>query len=481
MERVKLVGLDFGSTTTSMMIAEAGLQSNCATGRMAFSNAEIVFKPPAVFTPFDGDSLKLAEIDALLRSWLADARLDRSSIFSGGAIVTGLAARRSNVAALRTLIAATIGDAIVATADDPRLESWLAFMGSAAALSRRSGGRPVLNVDIGGGTTNPALGIDGHVTATGSAFIGARHIRVRPGTYEVEDLSVMAEAMLDHLGIGARRGDELSSSDVQRIVACQVDGLEALTSGDGSFFKTPLGRRLEQAPFMMPAGAEPIVTFSGGVGELIYAAAAGAPLPPQTHYGDLGIDLARAILSSPRLSRDLFGYVPETRGRATVQGLTLNNTEISGTTLFLPSADQLPLRDLPVVTSISMTADPSAIRRALHLAHAASGGACVLVESSEAAPGADLVKAFGLALKEALAASKLDISRPLVLLTTANVGKAIGNYATDWKQTAHNLIVIDEIVQRDAQFVTIGRPRHGVVPVSFYGMRDPIPVTPKFQ
>ncbi len=472
MDRVKLVGLDFGSTTTSMMIAEAGLRSNCATGRMAFSDTEIVFKPPAVFTPFDGDCLNLAAIETLLNQWLADARLERTSIFSGGAIVTGLAARRSNVAGLRGLISAAIGDAILATADDPRLESWLAFMGSAAALSRHCGGREVLNLDIGGGTTNPALGADGHVTATGSAYIGARHIRVRPGSYEIEDLSVMAEAMLDQLGIVARQGQALTAADVERFVALQVQALEALVTGETSFFKSALGRRLEQAPFHLPVPTDPIVTFSGGVGELIYSAVAGAPLPPQTFFGDLGIDLARAILNSPRLSRDLAAHVPETQGRATVQGMTLNSTEISGTTLFLPSAHQLPLSDLPVVTALPLSAGQAQIRRALQLAEAASGGACILVESSEAAPGVAPVKAFGEALKAALAAGKPDLARPLVLLATANVAKAIGNYATDWKQSGQNLIVIDEIVQRDAQFVTIGKPRHCVVPVSFYGMRD---------
>jgi ethanolamine utilization protein EutA len=81
------------------------------------------------------------------------------------------------------------------------------------------------------------------------------------------------------------------------------------------------------------------------------------------------------------------------------------------------------------------------------------------------------VRAFGLALGSALTSSGRFQDAPLVLLTQHNIGKAIGNYATSWGNAGHNLIVIDEIPLRNAQFVNIGALRHGVVPVSFYGMR----------
>jgi len=48
--------------------------------------------------------------------------------------------------------------------------------------------------------------------------------------------------------------------------------------------------------------------------------------------------------------------------------------------------------------------------------------------------------------------------------------RSIGNYAADWGRSPLNLIVIDEIPVREADFVNIGRDHHGVVPISFYGM-----------
>ena len=79
-------------------------------------------------------------------------------VFGGGALLTGLTARRDNAATVVRLIRRRLGDTLVAAADDPCLESWLAFMGSAAGLSREHPGRPALILDIGGGTTNLALG-----------------------------------------------------------------------------------------------------------------------------------------------------------------------------------------------------------------------------------------------------------------------------------------------------------------------------------
>ena len=470
-DRINLVGLDFGSTTTSALVATARIAVNCATGRMEFSSPEIVYRPEPTFTPFDGSRIRLDEVGLLLDGWLRDAKLTRDGIFAGGAIVTGLAARQENVLELASLVERTIGDAVVATADDPRLESWLAFMGSVSGLSRAMPGRAVLNLDIGGGTTNPALGCDGNVIATGCHFIGARHLRFEPGTYRLAGTSEFGRAVLDDLNIDCKPGEDVPPAAIDRVVTYYVRGLEALATGDGAYFASSLGRLIAHVPFAFDHGvSEPAITFSGGVGELVYMAVNGEPLPSQTFYGDLGIDLARGILASKVLSRDLKTCVPENKGRATVQGLTLHSTEISGTTLFLPTPTLLPLRDLPVVASVTGDAGRAVLVAALQLAGGSKRGACLQLIWDQDMPTLEQVRRFGTGLSEALADVPMLEAAPLVLLTTANAGKAIGNYATGWQQTHRHLIVIDEIPVRNAQFVNLGRPRHGVVPVSFYGL-----------
>lgn len=462
---VHLIGLDFGSTTSSALVARARVGHHSVTGRMELESPEIVYRPEPVFTPFHDDGIDAKAVDALLDRWFASSGLAPEDFFAGGTIITGLAALRDNAAIIARAVGDRLGEAVVATADDPCLESWLAFMGSCATLSRLHADRPILNLDIGGGTTNPALGSNGDVRATGCHFIGARHFQVQPGTYRLTAISRHGRALLEALGLHHRAGDVLDQGSLTAILDWYASALEASVSGNRAFFATNVGRMHEQVPF--PGATDASITFSGGVGELLYRHAAGEPMPGTTHFGDLGIDLALRIARSPVLARDLAALIPEQRGRATVYGLALHSTEVSGATLFLPDTGVLPLRDLPVVARLAIDADLTAIGDAVVLARRHAQGACIQLLGK--APGHDVVKRLGDHLGQALDRAP-GAGGPLVLLLEANVGKTLGNYATDWGRRLHRLVVVDEMPDRHAHFANIGRPRDGVVPVSFYGM-----------
>jgi ethanolamine utilization protein EutA len=58
----------------------------------------------------------------------------------------------------------------------------------------------------------------------------------------------------------------------------------------------------------------------------------------------------------------------------------------------------------------------------------------------------------------------------VVVLVPYNYGQALGNYASRWRQEPFDFIVIDEIPDRHAHFVNIGRLHNNIVPVSFYGV-----------
>jgi ethanolamine utilization protein EutA len=59
----------------------------------------------------------------------------------------------------------------------------------------------------------------------------------------------------------------------------------------------------------------------------------------------------------------------------------------------------------------------------------------------------------------------------LVLLVPANLAKVLGGYITRWGTMNTDLIVVDEVPKRDAQFVRLGRVRQGVVPLWLYAAR----------
>lgn len=480
--RVTMIGLDFGSTTSSAMMATAGVGMSSTTGRMEFGIPRVVYRSEPVFTPFIHGKIDSAGLDSHIDRWIAESGVHREDLFAGGVIITGLAAKRANAAELARIIGRRIGEAVVATADDPCLESWLAFMGSCSVLSRFHADTPFINIDIGGGTTNPALGINGTVLHTGCHFVGARHFQFKPGTYQLTGISDFGRALLDDLGIEKAPGMEMASRDIDAILDFYIAALAAIARGDTGFFKAPIGRLHQQVPFTFDAiEAEPVLVFSGGVGELLYAAGLGRELPGTTHYGDLGIDLARRIAQTPLLAGHITDFVPENRGRATVYGLTLHSTEISGSTIFLSDRDILPCRDLPIVARLLLHADAEQVRQALLLVAAGSGGGCIQIVPGEPPPDTQpegtaipileslgTVKTFSLNLKAACAGVKP--TKPVVVLAPHNYGQALGNYASNWRQEPFDLIVIDEIPDRQAHFVNIGRLHGNIVPASFYGV-----------
>jgi ethanolamine utilization protein EutA len=469
-ETVQLVGLDFGTTTSSAVVASARLVRAAATGRVELDEVRECYRSPLVFTPLDGDDrLDVRRLGAHLDAWLAAGGVRPGEVFGGGALLTGLTAQKDNAAALVRLVRGRLGDALVATADDPCLESWLAFLGSCGGLSRAHPQQAILNLDIGGGTTNLALGRAGEVLRTGCLFVGARHIQVAPGGYRIVKLSRYARALLDHLGVRKGPGDSLAGAEVEAIIAFYLRLLEAAATGDSAPFEWPVGRLHEQVPFRLPADVgDRAVTFSGGVGELVYGHVQGQPWPPPTHYGDLGIDLARRIVASPVWSGHLRRFRPASAGRATVYGLLRHSTEVSGSTLFLPRPEILPLADVPILGSLDAATGDDRLRDLVGLVRRSGRGGCLQV--SVGGQGAAAVRGLGQKIARALRDTSFPAARPLVLLVRENLGKILGHYATEWGALPVEVVVIDEVTLRDAQYAHVGAPRGPVVLVSFYGL-----------
>ncbi|MGK3968433.1 ethanolamine ammonia-lyase reactivating factor EutA [Sorangium sp. So ce1667] len=465
--QVALLGLDFGSTTSCAVAASATLARAAGTGRVELGALEERYRSEMALTPLAGDALDLDAAAALLDRWLAEAGVEPGALFGGGAIITGLAARRRNADALAALIRARLGEALLAVAEDPCLESWVAFMGSAAPLSRARPGEPLINLDIGGGTTNLALGLAGEVLRTGCLLVGARHVALDPRSRRIVALSPEAQAAFDHLGLHRGPGDALSQAEAEAVVAFHVELLEAAIAGRAEAFAAPAAARHVQVPFALPEGiAAPTLTFSGGVGELIYAGLAGRPLPEPAHHGDLGVDLARAILASPRLCARV--ATPASMGRATAYGLLRHATQLSGATLFLPRPERLPLRDLPILARLSPASADAELDHAVDLFRRSPRGCCLEIALDDVS--APAVRLLGGRLAGALRRAAPIPDHPLVLLTAQNAGKALGGYVTGWGALPVDLLVIDEVQARGARFVQLGRTRDQVLPVSFYGM-----------
>ncbi len=463
--RTLLLGLDFGSTTCSALIVTASITSDGISGTAKFSAPHIIYRATPVFTPFVGNNIDANKVAALIQKWLVESKINTAELFSASVIITGLAAQQANIESIRKLIAKLIPNAAIVAAGDPHLESWLAFMGSCASLSRYYAETSILNLDIGGGTTNSAFGINGNVSATGCHYIGARHFQFEPDNYKLVAVSKYGLALLHAFEIKKSVGDILNANECLRIIEFYIQALEAIVLNDKDFFDRPIANMHMQAMVNMRYRASKI-TFSGGVGELVYQLVAGDPVPSTTFYGDFGVDIAKAIFASPLLSRNLKTHKPENLGRATVYGLALNSTEISGSSVYLSNPDLLPLSDIPILAKLPIDAPIEIWQEMLILASIRDNGACLQITHTniDLRQIRDFCKMFS---KEIMASH---LKKPLILLIEGNLGKTLGNYITNWGKLSIQLVVVDELTTRDAHFVNLGKIRQGVVPVSFYGM-----------
>jgi ethanolamine utilization protein EutA len=278
----------------------------------------------------------------------------------------------------------------------------------------------------------------------------------------------LARQLLAHLQIAKGPGDWLTPPEVDAVVAFYVSLLRSILAGDASHLDEPIVRAHEQVALRLPPDVvDPMVKLTGGVGALVYAHEQGKPWPATTQYGDLGIDLAQRLAVAPDWAEQWKCHVPPHAGRATLFGLLLHTTQISGSTVFLPRPEVLPLRDLPILGSVSTTAGEPYCLHLLDLVARSPTGGCVTVEIGQQP---DDVRALGRMVADALRRVNFSPGLPFVVFVRENVGKVLGQYITQWGQLPVLLVVIDEIAVRDAQFAQVGRLVDQVIPVSFYGL-----------
>jgi ethanolamine utilization protein EutA len=149
--------------------------------------------------------------------------------------------------------------------------------------------------------------------------------------------------------------------------------------------------------------------------------------------------------------------------------MCLFGTEISGTTLYLPGPGILPLRDLPILARLSTGASVDEMRYAVDLVSRSTNGGCIEIDLGAA--DVATVKQIGQNLAAELREREWLANRALVLFVSQNAGKTLGSYASDWGKLPVKLIVIDELMTRNARFASLGAMRDNVVPVSLYGLQ----------
>ena len=329
-ERLLSVGIDIGTTTTQLVISRLTLRNEGAAfsvPQFAITEKKVLYRSAIHFTPLLSDTrIDAAGVREIVAREYTASGYEKSDIQTGAVIITGETARKENAREVLSALSDFAGDFVVATAG-PALESVLAGKGSGAQAYSEEQQCAVLNLDIGGGTTNLALFENGKLKDTGCLNVGGRLMKFDTGG----TLTYLSPVLRPHFDF--QIGQRLTEADLQPVLSLLVDILCRTVSGQGGISDFITDKAITVT-------GEPLLSFSGGVADLID----GKPRDPFA-YGDLGVLLGRAIYQSP-LCQGRFLRAKETI-RATVIGAGSHATELSGSTIFYDRV-RFPLKNLPV-------------------------------------------------------------------------------------------------------------------------------------
>lgn len=462
-ERILSVGIDIGTTTMSMVISALTI-GNTVYGfgipSVKILTKEVLFRSAVQYTPFsqNGD-IDQRRVEAFIAEQFQSAQIAPSQIGTGAVIVTGQAAEKKNAQAVVQAISRISGSFVVATAG-AHLEA--AISGCGAGMARFSSDKKyrVLNLDIGGGTTNAALFDNGILKRTYCFNIGGRLLQFLPGTFTVSRFTEPALKVASRLGISLRAGKEMRPDDARKIGEALARSLLSFISGvpDDLVLELSIDNR-----FDIPEEMADFISFSGGVGSLFYQK---PPVNNSFCFDDLGPTLAEYLrfgISSLVVSV----MQPEETLFATVIGAGIHTVNISGSTIYLSNIEDLPLRDNPVISLGDASSVGWEENMCLKLRSFSEGtgrlpaffcGKMKKIGFAEVRKVADRIAAL---------ANSLGLQGPLVMLCEDDVGKILGGLLRNRISSEKSIISVDQIFAEEMNFVDIGKPVYGgtVVPV----------------
>ena len=474
-ERLLSVGLDVGTTSTQLIVSELGIEnraSSFAVPDMEITDRTIRYQSPVHFTPLLDDSHVDGEkLRELVEKEYAAAGITRGDVDTGAVIITGETSRKENARAVLEALSDFAGDFVVATAG-PDLESVLAARGAGAVAWSEQTGKPVLHMDIGGGTSNLAWIDAGKMVETGCLDVGGRLVKydenhrlyyvspvleklcqLKPGdTVEEADLKPVAEQLVQALEMAAGLREPTELLEMLWTEETQ-DGVIARREAP---WQSPLDmQRLKGiatpgcALARNDEKSEPwVISFSGGVADCI-----DRDLPWMT-FGDMGPTLGRAIRKS-RLCRGEYRLGDHTI-RATVIGAGCHSAQLSGSTVFYKNV-VFPMKNLAVaaVTEEEQT-DASRIRDALSRQE---GERVALALPGIVAPGYDQVKTMAANLAMGFG------SRPVIVALEQDMAKALGHALALILPPDREILCIDNVRLESHSYLDVGAPVGPALPI----------------
>lgn len=454
-ETLLTVGIDLGTSTTQLVLSELTVEnfaSAFTVPRISISDKKVIYRSDIIFTPL----LNQSEIDAEpIKAFVAEqyrqAGIHKQDIQMGAVIITGETARKSNANNVLRALSGYAGDFVVATAS-PDLESIIAGKGAGAQTYSETKRKPVVNLDIGGGTTNLAVFKDGEVIDTACFDIGGRLIKLDQ-QQKITYIAPKIQEIINKKGLTLHLGDQATEQNLLPIISELVAVLE---NSIGLGTQSPFYQLLVTNHPLRKGEELPIVTFSGGVADCLNTTSTNL-----FKYGDIGLLLGKYLRKSLIFSEKEVLESAETI-RATVVGAGSHTAEISGSTIAYRE-QILPVKNIPILKlaqedeTLTVTELGQRIQEKLNWHRIEETPQIALAIRGMSNPTFADIQRYGQGIVEGLA-SLVAEQIPIIVMVDEDMAKALGHALSAHLPKDYPFICLDSVKVENGDYVDIGLP-----------------------
>lgn len=466
-EEILSVGIDIGTSTTQLVFSRLIIENTASSfsiPRIKIVEKEIVYRSNIHFTPL----VSRSEIDGKMVREIIESEYKRANVLpsdvkTGAVIITGETARKENASQVLQTLSGLAGDFVVATAG-PDLESIIAGKGAGADRISNEESKTVVNLDIGGGTTNYAMFKDGELIDTGCLDIGGRLIKIDRGSKKITYIADKIKELAKNKGIAIEEGE---TADLDKVKAVVKEMVVVMEESVGLKARTENYNKIITNKGLKLGYSIDAITFSGGVADYIYNEDYSDPIK----FGDVGVLLGQTIKNSDLCKSLELKRATETI-RATVVGAGSHTTDISGSTITY-TKEVFPVKNLPILKlskddeALGFDAMSKAIEEKLKwFSNENEIQPVAIAMKGMKNPSFKDVQELSKALHKGME-NLIKEKFPIFLVVENDIAKVLGQ--TLYKQLGFNkdIVCIDSIRVENGDYIDIGKPLANgrVVPV----------------
>ena len=462
------VGIDVGSSTSHLVFSKLTLKRERSffnmTNRFNLINREIIYEGNIIFTPLlDRMTIDIEAIVKFFKKEYENADITPEMIDTGAVIVTGETAKKENAAKIVARLSTESGKFVSASAG-PNFESTLGVMGSGIVELSEKLQQTIMNVDVGGGTSNIGISSKGNIESTSCINVGGRLLGIEDD-FKIWRIDEPTEWIMQELKMVYKLGDTIPEEDVLKIVKEYAKALVEVMTGPA---KSKIAKILMMTDDIEISGPIHGYSFSGGVAEMMYDQTMHSDKDKDKNsnpYNDIGRYLAIEIKNLvDELNLPLIE--PENKIRATVIGAGSFSLSVSGSTCYYDDSISLPLTNVPVIPinidSRELYGEGKIGDFKDRISLALKNFSLVEGEDEFALYFKDMLvrtnltpfaKVIEMALPNSIAKNK-----PIIVIIKADGGKMLGLTLKKETSIKNNLFCLDELELEAGDWIDIGAP-----------------------